>query len=530
MTCPHCGAEASAGQKFCPKCSRLIDSPLLKIKQQLDAAREEIRKDLNAARLAVSLPPQAAPQYRVASNVPVYTPPPLAAPPPPPPPPPSASASPSPYKYAPHPSQTPGLTRPPAEIPRETILRSQQRNQRKKKQRDEGITRAQHTDTTHRFDPVAAAKKAVQEAKAAAAAGPLPEQFKRPSSFTVYALLDAIGAIVMFYLAMQLTMKYPEPRAPIIEFSRIAAGVTAFFLVITAFGMLKLHPYGRFFQRLFVLPVMLWVPFGTMYGIANWVYLGTMPTRLYFSGRSPRSLNEKELTAWRTADKASPVFAFLIFAFGFIPAIAYSTFITNTLPVAFGMAQSTFPEQLTPLTATPALEGGSTSAMDAAAAAAAAAAGAGTDGSPASSTDGAPEGDSASVAFKQIKTMQQAQAAYASLNEGYYDRLECVLTPSMCIRNGDPRNKAVLLESSFIPPQRYGYTFLLGQSGEPNVRSETASLTGTRSYSYRAIPMAESGDRIAYCGDESGMICSFDAKTADGGNFGRCPAVCRPIE
>src|SRR5689334_9915173 len=177
MTCPHCGAEASAGQKFCPKCSRLVDSPLLKIKQQIDAARAEIRRDLNAARLAVSLPPQAGPQYRVASNVPVYAPPPSAVPPPPPPPPPSAS----PYKYAPHPSQTPGLTRPPADIPRETILRSQQRNQRKKK-RDEGITRAQHTDTTHRFDPNAAAKKAAHEARAAAAAGPVPERFKRPAS------------------------------------------------------------------------------------------------------------------------------------------------------------------------------------------------------------------------------------------------------------------------------------------------------------------------------------------------------------
>ena len=136
MNCPHCGADASAGQKFCPKCSRLVDSPLLKIKQQIDAARAEIRKDLNAARLAVSLPPEPGPQYRVAVNAPVYTPP----PPPPPPP------SPALYKYAPHPSQTPALTRPPAEIPRETILRSQERNQknqRKKKQRDEGITRAQ---------------------------------------------------------------------------------------------------------------------------------------------------------------------------------------------------------------------------------------------------------------------------------------------------------------------------------------------------------------------------------------------------
>jgi hypothetical protein len=520
MICPHCGAEASAGQKFCPKCSRLVDSPLLKIKQQIDAARDEIRRDLNAHRVSISQrPPQAPPYYQVRVDAPVYSPP----PPPPPP---------SPYKYAPHPSQTPALTRPPSEVPRETILRSQERNQKnqrkKKRGQDSGTTRAQHTDTSHRFDPMAEAKKAAEEAKAAAAAGPVPERFKRPASFTVLALLDLIGAAVMFYTAMTLTMQYPEPRPPIIEFSRILAGATAFLFVVTAFGMLKLHPFGRFFQRLFLLPVMLWFPIGTIYGIATWMYLGAKNTRLYFSGRSPRSLNATELAAWRTADKASPVFAFLIFAFGFIPAIAYAMFISGTLPQVFNEAERMFPQAFSQLTQTPALEGGASPA--AAVAATPAANDAGTPVPSASSTDGAPEGDSASIAFKEVRLMQQAQAAYASLNEGYYDRLECVLTPSMCIRNGDERNKAVLLDQSFIPPQRHGYTFLLNQYGEPTVRSDTASATGTRGYSYRALPAADSGDRIGYCGDETGMICAFDAQTPDGGNFGRCPAVCRPVQ
>jgi hypothetical protein len=526
MNCPHCGADASAGQKFCPKCSRLVDSPLLKIKQQIDAARDEIRRDLYAHRVSISQrPPQPPPHYQVRVDAPVYSPP----PPPPSPPPPSA------YKYAPHPSQTPALTRPSSEVPRETILRSQERNQKnqrkKKRDQDSGTTRAQHTNTTHRFDPSAEAKKAMQQAKAAEAAGPVPERFKRPASFTVLALLDLIGAAVMFYTAMQLTMQYPEPRPPIIEFSRILAGATAFLFVIAAFGMLKLHPYGRFFQRLFLLPVMLWFPIGTIYGFAVWVYLGTGITRLYFSGRSPRSLDARQLAAWRTADKASPVFAFLIFAFGFIPGLAYATFISNTLPVAFNEAERMFPQAFSQLTQTPALEGGASAAAAAASAATTLAANdAGTPVPSASSTDGAPEGDSASIAFKEVRLMQQAQAAYASLNEGYYDRLECVLTPSMCIRNGDERNKAVLLDQSFIPPQRHGYTFLLNQYGEPAVRSETASATGTRGYSYRALPAADSGDRIGYCGDETGIICTFDAQTPDGGNFGRGPAVCRPVQ
>jgi hypothetical protein len=524
MTCPHCGADASAGQKFCPKCSRLVDSPLLHIKQQLDAARAEIRKDLNAMRVKTGLPPQPAPQLRVTVSAPSYAPSPAPPPPPPPPPPPSSA----PYKYAPHPSQTPALTRPPAEIPRETILRSQQRNQRKKnKQRDEGTTRAQHTGTTHRFDPVAAAKKAAEEAKAAAAAGPVPERFKRPLSFSVLALLDLFAALALGYSALQLTLLYAEPRPPMIELHRILAGGGGLLFLLTMFGMLKMHPFGRFFQRILVLPVALWVPFGTIYAIATWLYLGTTTTKLYFSGRSPRSLHGTELAAWRTHEKAAPVFGFLLFAFGFIPGLAYATFIGSTAPFVLEEASHQFPQLLGYLTAP---SGSATGGVDTVSQAAVEPGGTGTPAPSASSTDGAPIGDSSSIAVVQIKRLQQAQTAYASMNEGYYDRLECILTPTMCIRNGDERRQVVILDPEFGPPQRHGYTFLHNLHGEPAVRSETASASSMRGFSYRAIPSIESGDQVAYCGDETGLICSFDAKTADGGNFGHCPAVCRPIE
>ena len=84
---------------------------------------------------------------------------------------------------------------------------------------------ARSTRPTHRFDPVEAAKKAAEEAKAAVAAGPVPERFKRPMSFSMLALLDVFGAITMAYIAMRLTLTYREPRPQLIEFSRILAGV-----------------------------------------------------------------------------------------------------------------------------------------------------------------------------------------------------------------------------------------------------------------------------------------------------------------
>ena len=196
MTCPHCGADASAGQKFCPKCSRLVDSPLLKIKQQIDAAREEIRRDLNAARPRPLLAAAAAASSALSGQGRRAGVSAAATPPPPP----------SPYKYAPHPSQTPGLTRPPSEVPRETILRSQERNQKNQRRRS-SATRASHARST-RTRRIASIRpprrrRPTEQAKAAAAAGPVPERFKRPASFTVLALLDLIGAAVMFYTAMR---------------------------------------------------------------------------------------------------------------------------------------------------------------------------------------------------------------------------------------------------------------------------------------------------------------------------------------
>jgi hypothetical protein len=498
MTCPHCGADASAGQKFCPKCSRLVDSPLLKVKQQIDAAREEIRRDLNAARTVRFSPPPPPPtheqlprpQYHVKVATPDYP------------------QAPTPSKYAPHPSQTPGLTQPPPEVPRETILRSQNKRQRKK-QRDEGITRAQHTDTTHRFDPLAAARKAAEEAKAAVAAGPVPERFKRPMSFSILALLDLFGAVVMFYLAMQLTLTHPEPRTQLIEFLRILAGGTAFLFAITAFGMLKLHPFGRFFQRFLLLPAVLWVPFGSIYAIGTWLYLGSRTARLYFSGRSPRSLNATELASWRTHEKAAPVVGFLLFVLAFAPALGYTMFISRTLPMVMEEASRMFPEAFSQLTATPALEGGAASPA---------------------AVEAAPTGDPASVAVSEIRTMQRAQAVYSGLNEGYYDRLECVLAPANCIRNGDGRNNAVLLDPRFKDIERNEFLYQLYLFGPPAVRSDTASPTSMRGYAYRAVPVGGVG--TAYCGDETGMICSFDAQTfaSDRGNGGRCPNVCDLVQ
>ena len=170
-----------------------------------------------------------------------------------------------------------------------------------------------------------------------------------------------------------------------------------------------------------------------------------------------------------------------------------------------------FPQAFGPLTETPALEGGARESGGRGGCA-------------------APTGDPASVAVSEIRTMQRAQAVYSGLNEGYYDRLECVLAPATCIRNGDGRNNAVLLDPRFKEIERNEFLYQLYLFGAPAVRSDTASATSMRGYAYRAVPAGGVG--TAYCGDETGMVCSFDAQTfaSDRGNGGRCPNVCDLVQ
>ena len=260
MTCPHCGADASAGQKFCPKCSRLVDSPLLKVKQQIDAAREEIRRDLNAARTVRFSPPPPAAECDTAAGAAISRQRPDARS--------SESAVATDVRAASladaraHAAEGGGRARDDPALAR--TARSQ------KKKRDEGITRA--STPTRRIASIRSRRRRRPRKRPrprwppgrsrSASSGRCRSRSSRCST--------CLARSTMAYLAMQLTLTYREPRPQIIELSRILAGGTAFLFVITVFGMLKLHPYGRFFQRLLLLPVLLWFPFGTIYAIGTW--------------------------------------------------------------------------------------------------------------------------------------------------------------------------------------------------------------------------------------------------------------------
>lgn len=493
MTCPHCGADAPDGKKFCPACYRLVDSPLLKMKQDLDVIRLQysaLRLPTLTQRMAQNRVPgqplQGAHDLQHHIDIGAET---FARP----------TFPEHPTHAVPSPTQTPA----------NQLETRKERMRRKQRERQAEAAGASHSTAGHRFEPSGhgAQPTAGQGAKAEAPAGAVPERFKRPAALTVYAVLDLIAAVALIRIAAGLHEAYPEPRIPLITYGIYALGGLAAVCALAALGMWNMWSIGRTLQRLLVLPFMLAPPLGTGYAIFTLLYLARPAMKLLFSGRSPRQLNAKEWKDVQASLKLSPLIAILLFIFAWAPALAAARFAVESLPRLLEMASQTFP-QLGTLPS------------------------AGAAGADANTATGVEEADPALVAVPEqaalldVAAMMRGQAVYAGLNAGLYDRVECVVAPQHCIRNDDGRNSAKLLAPRFTQMVRNGYVFQLRLNDAPASRPETASATGMGGYAYRAFPV--SGKGTGFCGDHTGTVCTFDAEHV-GGDPLRCPNACTPI-
>jgi hypothetical protein len=134
------------------------------------------------------------------------------------------------------------------------------------------------------------------------------------------------------------------------------------------------------------------------------------------------------------------------------------------------------------------------------------------------------EGDAWAIA--DVRAVISGEAAYQSSNNGFYDRLECMVEPVPCIP-GYPANGPAYLDAKLATP-RNGYhpRFDPGPKGDAGASGSRTSLT---SYAYWLIPDAGRAGR-AICGDASGVICTMTKAPAPSA-AGTCPdaPACAPI-
>ena len=327
MTCPHCGADASAGQKFCPKCSRLVDSPLLKVKQQIDAAREEIRRDLNAARTVRFSPPPSAADARAAAAAAISRQgrdARLSAA--------SATEQIRAASLADARADPAAAGGPARDDPAFAGTKSEEAA-------EEAARRGHHARAAHGHDASLRSGRGGEEGRGGG-------EGRRGGGARARAL-QAAGVVHRARAAR------PDRRGG--DGLHRDAAHHAVSRAAAADHRVLSHPLGRrrvpvpdhrvrHVEAASVRPLLpapapvarvLWVPIGTIYAVGTWLYLGSKTTRLYFSGRSPRSLNATELAAWRTSREGRAGLRVPDLRVRVHPRLAYAMFVSGTLPMVF---------------------------------------------------------------------------------------------------------------------------------------------------------------------------------------------------
>lgn len=106
-------------------------------------------------------------------------------------------------------------------------------------------------------------------------------------------------------------------------------------------------------------------------------------------------------------------------------------------------------------------------------------------------------------AVVDVRAVMLAEQAYASANDGCYDRLECMVRPAECIPSYPADGRSFLREP--LDGIRSGFIreFFPG----PPARADAPSTSAVRSYAFVAYPakIGETGVR-SFCGDSTGQL------------------------
>jgi hypothetical protein len=123
----------------------------------------------------------------------------------------------------------------------------------------------------------------------------------------------------------------------------------------------------------------------------------------------------------------------------------------------------------------------------------------------------------------RIRSVISAEAGYQLANEGWYDKLDCLVTPQKCIPGYDgPR----FLDAKATGETGNGYRFTFVPGPAATVDPAVASASSLTSFALLAEPEKrdETGVR-SFCGDSTGRMCSTTG-TPIHAEDGACPADC----
>jgi type IV pilus assembly protein PilA len=129
-------------------------------------------------------------------------------------------------------------------------------------------------------------------------------------------------------------------------------------------------------------------------------------------------------------------------------------------------------------------------------------------------------------AIGNLRTIISAEAAYQSLNAGFYDVPACLYAPGPCLGPNAPPSPFLSPESVVFDAPKTGYVlrFFAGETAT----APGASPSSLTAFAVVAEPVSPSTGIRAFCAAETGVVCVL----ADGehdATGGLCPGSCRPL-
>jgi type II secretory pathway pseudopilin PulG len=128
-----------------------------------------------------------------------------------------------------------------------------------------------------------------------------------------------------------------------------------------------------------------------------------------------------------------------------------------------------------------------------------------------------------SQAIGDVRTVISAEAAYQSVNNGYYGPIECLPKPGECIAGYSGPN--------FLDPAKpltgakggYRRTFYPGPAASQGAGGTPPPPGGIESFAFVAVPEKQGATGVrSFCGDSSGRVCAVTSGSIDA-TGGECP-------
>jgi type IV pilus assembly protein PilA len=132
-----------------------------------------------------------------------------------------------------------------------------------------------------------------------------------------------------------------------------------------------------------------------------------------------------------------------------------------------------------------------------------------------------------SMAIGNVRTVISGEAAYQSVNGGFYDVPACLYTPAQCLGSSAPGVAFLDTTSVVFDGQKSGY-ILQFHAGPAAAHASAVSPSSVESFAVTAEPASPQGGVRKFCGDSRGIVCVMAASSPviEGG---QCPETCEVL-